>query len=330
VNGGGTKSLGLQGDPAAQGPSEPLVSILMPVFNAGPHVGLAVASILAQDYQNWELIVIDDGSTDTSVQRMREFSDPRIRFLVGEQNRGLPFRLNQAIRLARGGLLARMDADDLSYPQRLGRQVDHLLRHPTVDVVATDMLVMDAEGRPHGREKWRGAAHERIISRPWSGFHFNHATWLGRAGWFRRFGYREDAFRTEDDDLMLRSYRVSRFHRLDEVMYAYRVGPLSRPSIYTARRSFIRALWRQAWAGPDQRLLVGIPIQLAKAAAEWVSQSTGLEELVTRHRSDGSLPEQVALDFQAALAAIRSPRRARRGVPERVRRSGFPDADIRS
>ncbi len=286
------------------GPSEPLVSILMPMYNAAAHLRQAVESILAQDYPHWELIVIDDGSTDSSAELLEQFDDPRIRLVRGRRNRGLPSRLNQAIRLARGGLLARMDADDLSYPNRLSRQVAYLLANPGVDVVATDLLVIDSEGEPSGREKWRGAEHQDIVRTPWSGFHFNHATWMGRPAWFRRFWYRERALRTEDDDMMLRSYRVSNFFRMDEVLYAYRVGPISSSAVRTARLHFMGCLWRQARMGPDRQLLIGIPIQLMKAVTEWAAEKAGMLGAVTGHRSDRALSPGLVSSYRSAVARL--------------------------
>ncbi|MFT5142181.1 MAG: glycosyltransferase involved in cell wall biosynthesis [Rhodothermales bacterium] len=286
------------------GNTNPLVSILMPMFNAAEHVGQTIASLQAQTYSNWELIAIDDGSSDASYQVVAAINDRRIRLMGERVNRGLPARLNQAIRHANGALFARMDADDIAFATRLQTQVAYLLANPLIDVVATDMLVVDLEGSPRGRERWRGASHESVTASPWSGFHFNHGTWMGRAGWFRRHGYREDATRTEDDDLMLRSYQTSRFHRLDRVMYAYRLGPTSARAIWVARSSFIRSLWREARVQRDPRLLYGIWSELAKGAAERVAEMFGLTRLVSGHRCEGEVAHEDRLAYEATLAAL--------------------------
>ncbi|NNE69523.1 MAG: glycosyltransferase [Rhodothermales bacterium] len=284
----------------------PLVSILMPMYNAADCVGDAIRSLQAQTYTNWELIVIDDGSRDGGADIVRDFDDARLRLTVGQENRGLPARLNQAVSLAQGAFLARMDADDLAFPERLAEQVDFLLRYPLVDVVATDMLIVDAVGQPGGREKWRGASHEEVTAKPWAGFHFNHATWMGRAGWFRRYPYREDAVRTEDDDLMLRSYRHSRFHRMERVLYAYRVDGVTAGSAWTARRHFMRSLWRESLAQRNPRLLFGIPTQLVKSLAERGAELVGVRGWAQRHRKGAPVPEPVLERYRSLRQVLRA------------------------
>ena len=288
----------------------PLVSVLMPMYNARPHVGDAVRSVISQSYQNWEMIALDDGSTDDTADRVEAFGDVRIRVVRSSRNRGLPHRLNQAVALANGALFARMDADDLSYPDRFQKQVSYLLANPAVDCVATNMLVVTPGGRPTGLEKWRGSSHESVVASPWAGFHFNHATWMGRAGWFRRYPYRERAIRTEDDDLMLRAFSSSRFHRMEDVLYAYRVGPVDPRAVWTARRHFAQALLEQGWKQRRPSLWRGVPGQLAKGAAERVAGATGLLAWVTQHRSDGKVSREVEARFDRATSAIQQSGRA--------------------
>lgn len=277
---------------------QPLVSILMPMYNASESVGDTIRTLLGQTYENWELLVIDDGSQDESADVVAAIQDDRIRLTRGAENQGLPSRLNQCVEQARGAFLARMDADDLAFPKRLEVQVDFLLANPMVDVVATEMLVVDAQGSPSGRQKWRGASHKDITASPWSGFHFNHATWMGRAGWFRRHRYREDAFRTEDDDLILRSYRKSRFHRMDVVLYAYRVAGVTAEAAWAARRHFMKSLWREGLGQKDLRLLMGIPIQISKTLAERTAEALGVAHAVQGHRGGQPVSEQVLEEYE--------------------------------
>lgn len=277
---------------------QPLVSILMPMYNASQSVGDTIRTLRSQTYENWELLIIDDGSQDESADVVAAIQDDRIRLTRGLENLGLPSRLNQCVAQARGAFLARMDADDLAFPRRLEVQVDFLLENPLVDVVATEMLVVDAEGSPSGRQKWRGAAHHDITASPWSGFHFNHATWMGRAGWFRRHRYRADAFRTEDDDLILRSYRNSRFHRMNVVLYAYRVAGVTARAAWTARRHFMKSLWREGLRQGDFRLLMGIPIQLSKTIAERTAEVLGIAHAVQGHRGGQPVAPDVLEEYE--------------------------------
>jgi hypothetical protein len=96
--------------------------VLLPNYNAGAFLRPAIDSILAQDYQDFELLVIDDASSDGSQDGVSAYRDPRVRFVRHEVNRGLGATLNEGLRLARGALIARQDCDDLSSPARLGRQ----------------------------------------------------------------------------------------------------------------------------------------------------------------------------------------------------------------
>ncbi|HBH80927.1 MAG TPA: glycosyltransferase family 2 protein, partial [Nitrospira sp.] len=106
----------------------------MSAYNASGTIDLALRSILAQTYQNWELILVDDGSTDRTAERVLHVKDSRIRFIQESSgNMGLASRLNQCVRLARGEYIARMDADDVAYPQRFERQVQFLKEHRDID-----------------------------------------------------------------------------------------------------------------------------------------------------------------------------------------------------
>src|SRR5262249_38244563 len=134
----------------AQAPGDvsaaPPLTVLLPVYDAASHVGDAIASVLDQGFGDFELLVIDDGSTDESLEVVRDFRDKRIRIEVQRQNRGLIATLNAGIALARGALLARMDADDLSYPGRLAAQAEYLAAHPDVTGVSGGFDVIDERG----------------------------------------------------------------------------------------------------------------------------------------------------------------------------------------
>lgn len=126
----------------------PIVSVIMPVYNAEEYVGLAIESILNQDFRKFEFIIIDDGSTDNSLNIIKTYIDPRIVLVRNETNLKLVASLNKGLHIARGKYIARMDADDISLPARLGKQVEFMEEHPEVGVCGTWVeLFGGGEGR---------------------------------------------------------------------------------------------------------------------------------------------------------------------------------------
>ncbi len=221
----------------------PLVSVVLPVYNAGLTLPQALASIQLQTFRDWELIFIDDGSTDDCTVGFSS-SDDRIRVVRDGRNLGLAARLNQGIDLARGKYLARMDSDDVAYPSRLERQIEFLDRNPNIDLAGTKAIVFRDEGHPVGLFPFR-ATHAEICARPWNGFYLPHPTWMGRIEWFRRHRYTiPEVVRAEDQDLLLRTYDSSRFACVDEILFGYRKAPQLLGKLWTARINLARAQLR--------------------------------------------------------------------------------------
>ena len=107
----------------------PKISVILPVFNAQIYLRESIESILSQSFTNFELIIINDGSTDQSLEIIQSYTDERIK-LINQANAGLPISLNRAIAIAQGQYLARQDADDISLPSRLAEQAAYLDEHP--------------------------------------------------------------------------------------------------------------------------------------------------------------------------------------------------------
>jgi len=125
----------------------PSVTVLMTVLNGGRYLRSAIESILAQTYHDFEFLIIDDGSVDESREIAASYKDSRIRIVENELNLGLTVSLNLGLRLARGDLVARQDADDLSNHDRLEQQVRTLRTHPNVALVGTQGRVIDEDGK---------------------------------------------------------------------------------------------------------------------------------------------------------------------------------------
>ena len=198
----------------------------MSVFNCGPALIPTIRSLLHQTYDNWELILLDDGSTDDTPLLAKSFHDRRIRLIVDGFNRGLGARLNQAVDLSGGDYFARIDGGDVAYPERLAVQVRFLETHPEVDLVASRIIIFSGLGRVVGRYPFL-QTHEAICRRPWSGFQLPHPTWMGRMAWFRKNAYSSAMRKSQDQELLLRTYRRSRDDALDQILLGYRKDCLS-------------------------------------------------------------------------------------------------------
>lgn len=234
----------------------PIVSIVLPVYNAGAVLREALASILLQTFRDWELILIDDGSTDQCMADINA-TDGRIRVIQEGRNEGLAARLNQGIDLARGRYLARMDQDDIAYPERLETQVKFLEAHPDIDLVATRTLLFRDDGKIIGVSPLR-ETHEDICATPWRGFFLPHPTWMCRIEWIRRYRYRiPELVRAEDQELLLRSHRASRFACLPQVLLGYRQTGLTLRKVLIARKHLALAQWsvNREQGRPGQALL---------------------------------------------------------------------------
>lgn len=199
----------------------PMVSVIMPFLNAGSGFRAAIQSILNQTYENWELLLCDDGSVDASLAVAESICDRRVNVWSDGRRLGLAARLNECIDRARGEYIARMDADDVSYPDRLRRQVEFLEKHPHIDMVGCRMLIFGENGASLGKRPVP-EQHEDIVADPALGFGVAHPTWVGRAAWFRRYRYDRHALRYEDVELLYRAYRSSQFANLSDVLYGYR------------------------------------------------------------------------------------------------------------
>ena len=128
----------------------PQVSVIMPVYNGQRFVCAAVESILSQSFTDFELILVNDGSTDQSSELIHAFRDPRIRIFEGESNRGAAAAKNRGIAESQGALIAFLDCDDLALPERLSEQVRFFNRHPEVGVLGSAMITIDENGEPTG------------------------------------------------------------------------------------------------------------------------------------------------------------------------------------
>ena len=262
------------------------VTIGLPVFNAKPYLELALRSIFAQTFNDWELIIIDDGSSDGSAELLHRLRDERVRVIADGRHLGLGARLNQIVGLARGRYIARMDADDLMHPERLQTQLDYLLHHPRVDAVGCSLLMLDRKLSPAGL-RCLPSTHAQICSRPLRGFLIAHATLLGRAEWFAMHPYDETLVGCEDWGLFLTSFEESTFANIPEPLYFYReADSYSVVRYIKAKRHAVHFLWR--CARPRFGLAVTVfaaGAQYARAGIYRLAAAVGVDHYLLRARN---------------------------------------------
>lgn len=203
----------------------PRVSILMPVYNAAAYVREAIRGLQAQTFSDFEVVVVDDGSTDPTAAILREEArrDSRVRLLSHDRNRGLPTALNLAADVAQGEWLARQDADDISEPHRLERQVAFLTSHEEVGVVGGQMHEIDAGGQLRGTYR-TPLSHGMIVWSELFGRAFAHPTVMMRRRVLSFAPLYDPVWKdAEDVDLWIRLTGRTRFANLPDVLCRYRV-----------------------------------------------------------------------------------------------------------
>ena len=219
------------------------VTIGIPFLNARRSLAAAVRSVFAQTHHEWELLLVDDGSTDGSIDVVRCLDDPRVRLVRDGSHRGLCARLNQIAAMARGNYLARMDADDVMHPERIERQLALLGADPGVDLVDTATFTVDDDLTPLGIRGDRplDCRPEAVLR---DGL-LIHPTVTGRAEWFRRNPYDPAFVRAEDRELWIRTCATTRFARLGEPLFFYREGPAGNLGNYLRTERTVRAILRR-------------------------------------------------------------------------------------
>jgi glycosyltransferase involved in cell wall biosynthesis len=265
--------------------SPPAVTVLMPVRDCATTLGLTLRSLARQTLADWRLLVLDDGSRDGTAELARRLGDSRVEVLADGRTLGLAARLNQAIELARSPYLARMDGDDVCYPERLERQLAFMEAHRELDLVGAAVMVFGPGGRPLGTRS-APPGHDAICARPGSGFPLVHPTFFGRADFFRRHRYRPSLLRSQDQDLLLRSYRESRFANVPEILLGYREERLTVRKQAAGRRHLAAAAWRELRRqGRPVSAARAVAGQVAKLGVDTFAIRTGLSHRLLRHRA---------------------------------------------
>jgi len=210
------------------------ISVGIPIYNAENYLEEAIKSVLAQTYKYWELILIDDGSNDKSLEIAKKFEriDNRIRVISDGFNKKLPSRLNQIIDESKYQYIARMDADDIIHPERLEIQIKFLENNPDYDLVSTGMVSIDNDSQVYGY---------RNVNQVYTDFKklektypIVHASVLAKKNWYIRNNYNTNYPRSEDYELWCRAIAKKdlKIAVLPDLLYYYREeGSLSSSKI---------------------------------------------------------------------------------------------------
>ncbi|MFN2333548.1 MAG: glycosyltransferase family 2 protein [Wenzhouxiangellaceae bacterium] len=184
--------------------SDPKVTVFIPVFNREHYVCVAINSILAQTFQDFELLLIDDGSTDRTGEVLAGFDDPRIRIATNPANLGIPASRNRGLDLARGQYIALLDSDDHAYPERLKRQVDYLDAHRGISQIGGWCSFMDESGHMLPRIRRQPLQPDEIHAHMLFHCPIINRTVMARTDALRQLRYDQHFPRCQDYDMHVR------------------------------------------------------------------------------------------------------------------------------
>lgn len=201
----------------------PSLTVLMPTYNAGLYLGDAIASVLSQDMPDFELLVLDDGSSDGSLEYLRTLEDPRITISRSEENIGLGATLTRGLELCQSEFFVRMDADDIIEPAKFAKQIAFLRAHPEVGLVGTQFHYFGAAGTkalsprlPLDHGAIVAGLHKRALT-------LVHGSLMGRTDVLKRAGGYRVRGMGEDWDMFLRASETTRLANVPDSLYRWRL-----------------------------------------------------------------------------------------------------------
>lgn len=223
---------------------QPLVSVVMPVYNASPFLADATESILTQTYRHFEFIIVDDGSTDKSRQILQQYAqkDKRVIILKNRIHQGVSKTVKKAINHARGKLIARMDADDIALPDRLAKQTAYLKQHPATVAVGGQCLVIDEKGNEIGKKTFP-TDHISIYRSMFAFFPIQEPTlMIARHRLPKGFVfYAKNGNIAEEVELIFKLFRYGAVENMPDVLLQYRLHA-NNSSLKNVRQTFYLTL----------------------------------------------------------------------------------------
>ena len=218
----------------------PSISVILPAFNCEKFIGDAIQSVLQQTFTDFELIIINDGSTDKTEFAILAFADPRIVYLKNPGNKGLIYSLNRAIELTQGKYIARMDADDICVPERLAKQKDYLDHHQEIAMVASFVSFIDEKGNDKGVWQLDRETISPVKIKNKMPFEncIAHPSVMIRSEILKGLAYKQYQENIEDYDLWLRMFnRGYGIGKINEPLLVYRVHSDSVTSLQLKKKN---------------------------------------------------------------------------------------------
>lgn len=193
------------------------LTVAIPIYNAERFLDEAIQSVLAQTYKDFELWLVDDGSTDNSMKIAEKYlKDCRVKVFSDGKNLQLSIRLNKIAQEVQTEYLMRMDSDDMMHPQKIEKQMAVLEAHPEIDVLGTNAFSIDENNNVVGKR------YDLTVDFLGENILFIHPTVLAKTSWFRQNPYNEKAVRVEDAELWMRTKNSSVFKTMGEPLLFYR------------------------------------------------------------------------------------------------------------
>jgi len=222
---------------------EPFISVVMSCHNSKKRLKTSIESILDQTYKNFEFIIIDDGSTDDTLDIIRGYSasDRRIK-IIEKPNTGLADSLNEGIKIAKGGWIARMDADDVSFVDRFEKQIEFIKKNPEIDVLGTGAVLISPNNEIQN-SILLSERHEQITKDIFKRTIIFHSSVIMKKAFFEKVGgYDTNLLRSQDFDLWLKGIKLGhKYHNLQCVLLKYYTNNYKR-MLKDVKDKFISAL----------------------------------------------------------------------------------------
>lgn len=273
----------------------PLVTIGIPFYRDKDYLPYAIQSVINQTYQNWELILIDDGSDDGSLDIAKSYKEPRINVVSDGSNKGLPARLNEISACASGEYVARMDADDIMAKDRLETQVRFLLDHSEMDVVGSSAMVIN-----ENNEITHSIDQTGITTM------FIHPSIMGKKEWFQENPYNVSLPKSQDYELWLRTLNKSCTHNLSKPLLFYReLDALSYKKAITSHK-ILRSVYKD-YKKYDKTLSWCIRqyvMSYIKDYLYYLAEKMGWMGILDKWRWHRQLPVEMRLSIEDLKASI--------------------------